>query len=206
MSADAPIDEVDAAAKPEPMVQDADKSKAEAVIQTRSADTHSHGAATFAIALDGSVITAELDTPLYNVLGFEHAAETDAQKSAVRDAEAVLSKADSVVVFNREAGCTADEETISVELGGHDLEEDDDHDEDHKDHDAHDDHDDHETHRDLRLQYKFTCSDPKALKHVTVNLFDHFENLSDLELVYLGPNTQTQDMLSKDKTRMDLTP
>ena len=38
-----------------------------AVIDTRSAESHTHGDASLAIVLDGSMLTVELDTPLYNV-------------------------------------------------------------------------------------------------------------------------------------------
>ena len=186
-----------------------------AVSDTRSAESHTHGDASLAIVLDGSMLTVELDTPLYNVLGFEHEAETAAQKAAVLKAETVLTRGGPLFVFNNEAGCSIIGDTISVELEHHEDEdhEDEDHeDEDHEDED-HDDHeDDHEdeeshddTHKDVVLQYDYKCQSPTALKNVTVNLFEHFENLTELDLVYLGPNTQKQSELSAAKPRMNLT-
>ena len=56
----------------------------------RSAQSHTHGDASLAMVLENAVITVELDTPLYNLLGFEHAAETAAQKAAVEKAETCL--------------------------------------------------------------------------------------------------------------------
>jgi len=180
-----------------PVVSD----KAE-VTETRSADSHNHGDAALAIVLDGSMVTLELDTPLHNLLGFEHAAETAAQKAAVVKAKSVLSNANPLFIFNKEAGCVPSADRISVELDveGHaEADEHDDHDE-HQDEDGHD-----ETHKDVILQYEYECRSPKSLKNVTINLFKHFENLTELDLVYLGPNTQKQAELSPTKTRMNLT-
>ena len=181
-----------------------------AVSDTRSAESHTHGDASLAIVLDGSMLTVELDTPLYNVLGFEHEAETATQKAAVLHAETVLTRGGPLFVFNNEAGCSIIRDTISVELehhededheGDHDDHEDDDHGEDdHEDEESHD-----ETHKDVVLQYDYKCQSPTALKNVTVNLFEHFENLTELDLVYLGPNTQKQSELSAAKPRMNLT-
>jgi len=56
-----------------------------------------------AIVLDGRQLIIELDTPLYNVLGFEHAAETAAQKATVLRAETILSKSGDLFTFNSEA-------------------------------------------------------------------------------------------------------
>ena len=196
-----------------------------AVSDTRSAESHTHGDASLAIVLDGSMLTVELDTPLYNVLGFEHKAETAAQKAALLKAETVLTRGGPLFVFNSEAGCSIIRDTISVELEHHEDEDhegdhDDHEDEEHEDHesdehnDQEDDHreDDHEdeeshdeTHKDVVLQYDYKCQSPTALKNVTVNLFEHFENLTELDLVYLGPNTQKQSELSAAKPRMNLT-
>jgi len=167
----------------------------------RSAESHTHGDASLAMVLDGSMMTVELDTPLYNLLGFEHEADTAGQKAAVLKAEIVLSKGSSLFIFNSEAGCSILNDTISVDLGHHEDEHSN-HEDAHenKNHDAHD-----ETHKDVVLQYEFKCQAPKALKNVTVTLFEHFENLTELDLVYLGPNTQKQAELSATKPRMNLT-
>ena len=164
--------------------------------ETRSADSHTHGDASVAMVLEGSMIAVELDTPLYNLLGFEHEADTAVQKATVLKAETVLSKGSSLFMFNIEAGCSILNDKISVELEHH---EDDNHD-DHKEEDVHDG-----THKDVVLQYEYKCQKPKALKNVTVNLFEHFGNLTELDLVYLGPNTQKQVELSATQSRLNLT-
>lgn len=185
--------------------------------EIRSAESHTHGDASLGVVLEGSAITMEFETPLYNLLGFEHAAETDAQKAALIKAETALSDGASLFLFNGEANCASSGATPSVELSledhdahDHEGEHHDDHD-DHDDHSDHDDHDDHggevhdETHKDVTLRYSFECQSPKALKNMSVSLFEYFDNLLEIDLVYLGPNTQKQAQLSPARPSLNLT-
>jgi len=196
--ADGPVKEKAAAAVSETFKDAEPKAevKPTPVSETRSADSHTHGDASLALVLENGRVTAEFETPLFNLLGFEHAANTNAQKDAVSKAEANLSRPAEMIVFNREARCMA-AETALVKLGPRDDEE---HDHDHEDHDE-----DHSDHKDVLLSYQFTCKNADALKNVTVNLFEYFENLTTLDLVYLGPNTQKQMRLSASNTGASLT-
>ena len=91
-------------------------------------------------------------------------------------------------------------------LGRHDDDHHDDHDDDHHDDDHDDRHDDtSERHKDIALEYHYRCHHPESLKDITVNLFEHFEHMSEIELIYLGPDTQKQDVLNRNKTRVKLT-
>lgn len=167
--------------------------------ETRSAESHTHGDASLGVVLEGSTINVELETPLYNVLGFEHAAETDAQKAAVAKAESVLSDGSRLFVFNREAKCSLSSPKASLDLG---LDDQDHHKDKHDDHEG-EGHD--ETHKDVTVEYAYECQSPRELKTITVALFEHFENLSEIDLVYLGPNTQKQAELTASNSRFDLT-
>jgi len=109
--------------------------------ETRSAESHTHGDASLAVVVEGSKVIVELETPLYNLVGFEHAAETEKQKAAVIKAESVLSGGAPLFMFNVEAGCGAPDISGSVKL-----------DIDH----GHDDHEDHEDHEDQRTTMTLT--------------------------------------------------
>ena len=174
----------------------------------RSAESHVHGGATLALALDGNQLIVELDSPLYNLLGFEHAPETEAQRRAVQDAESKLSNADGMLGFNPEAGC----EPALMSEDVHLFDGVEDHDDDHDDHNNHDNEhedehaedDDHAAHRDFLLTYEFSCTSPSELDRVTVGLLDAFPLMTDLELVYLGPDTQTRYALNPSNVTIDL--
>lgn len=207
-------------------------------VEVRQADSHVHGGATLALALDGDTLSVEFETPLYNLIGFEHAPRTDEQTQAVTRAEAALAEPGSLFVFNPEAACTADAVSPVHLFDDHDHGHDDDdhHDEDHDgdhdhadehdhhheedqagDHDHaddssgeaakgrdHDDHDHSSEHKDALLEYSFTCENPDALSWMANLLFDRFENLSDVEVVYLGPSAQISADLTRDIQRLSL--
>ena len=140
--------------------------------------------------LDGTRITAALETPLYNLVGFEHEAETQAQKAAAHKAESLLANAGQLLTFSSKAECAPSDKAITIELGGHD--------------EGH--HDEHsEAHKDIALEYAYHCHHPENLQDITVNLFEHFEHMSEIELIYLGPDTQKQDVLNRNKIRVKLT-
>lgn len=181
-------------------------------IEKRSAASHTHGDAELAIVLENGVVTIELDSPLYNILGFEHEPETEEQKVKVENAEVQLSRGSNLFGFNAEAGCIAKSTNKDIHLFDHDdhaNEHHDDHDkkddhDDHSDHDGHDGHDE-DTHKDVILQYEFDCKNPSSLTLVNVNLFEFFDELSEIDATYLGPSTQTQVKLTAASSKMDIT-
>ncbi|MEP6341992.1 MAG: DUF2796 domain-containing protein [Maricaulaceae bacterium] len=172
--------------------------------ERRSADAHTHGDAEVAIVLDGNEVTIELDSPLYNILGFENAPETEAQTATVEQAELRLEQSETLYTFNAAANCDAvlnDSHVTLFDDHDEDHHEDDDHEE--KNHD--DDHDEG-THKDVLLTYEFSCQNPAKLKNVTINLFEFFPELSEVSATYLGPATQKQLVLTRKQRQMDITP
>jgi len=118
----------------------------------RSADSHTHGGAELAIVLEDNIVTFELDSPLYNLLGFEHHPETETQKARVKMAEDILKQGQGLFVLNSEAECSLISESKTVEL----FEE------------GHEDHEDHEeSHKDVLLQYQYRCTVPSSHIDVT---------------------------------------
>ncbi len=127
----------------------ADQAGADETSEIRSLEAHVHGAAKLALVLDGDRVTAELDTPLYNVLGFEAEPQSEAERLQVEAANLALSNPASLMVFSGQAGCVAlplaEPVSLFADMAGakdmHDHETHDDH--DHDDH-AHSDEHDHE--------------------------------------------------------------
>ncbi|WP_415811835.1 DUF2796 domain-containing protein [Litorimonas haliclonae] len=176
---------------------------------TRSADSHTHGDANLAVVVEGNVVTIELDSPLYNILGFENVPDTDLQKSIVSQAETQLRQGSKLFTFNDEARCQVGSENQSVQLfDENNGDEHDDHRDDHNhaEDEEHSHSEGHEesTHKDLILRYEFECQTPSKISNISVNLFDYFEQLSELNVTFLGPTTQQQMTLNHRHTRMDL--
>lgn len=186
------------------------KTQAEATPITRFADKHTHGDAELGIVFENGKVTIELESPLYNILGFEHSPQTDKQHEIVAQAEKQLSRGAELFIFNDEANCRVTSKDITVKLF--------DGSEGNETHDDHDDHDDNEQHshenkhqgheenihQDVLLGYEFTCQNPSSLSTVNINLFQFFEDLSDIDVTYLGPSAQKQVNLKRKNTQMDL--
>jgi len=183
-----------------------DDSDGEATV--RQVGSHVHGDALLALALDGSTLTAELESPLFNLLGFEHAPDTKAEQSTLKQAEAALANPAALLMFNPEAGCAVQPMSGPVTLfpDAHDDDhhDDDDHDDDDHNDDEHTEHAEDE-HQDVILEYVYTCANPAKLSFVKTQLFTLFPNLSELETVYLGAVVQKQTILKPGKNRLDLT-
>jgi len=73
---------------------------------------HEHGKLIFNVALEGQTLSIELDAPADNVIGFEHAPRTDAEKTAISDAASLLQSGNDLFAFAPDAFC----KFVSTEL------------------------------------------------------------------------------------------
>lgn len=186
--------------------------------ETRQLDVHVHGVGQLNLVVDGASLIAELETPLDNILGFEHAPETDEQRQAYQDTLEWLSNPINVFDVSA-ANCS----TVHVRLdqpehfkdGDHDAQ--DDHEgEEHADH-AHEGHDEHHHdeghmehaedeahhHANLWVEYKLDCSDLPKLKRISVGIFERFPRFHELEVTYLA-DAVTTETLKADHATMEL--
>lgn len=211
----------------------------------RQLGAHAHGAAQLTLAAENQTLAVSLDTPAYNLVGFEQAPATDAQREQVASALAILARADAVLDLPAAARCTLTEQAVDADTWSaieahddhveehHDDHEDDHHDEHEEDHhdehadehhddhgheeehhddhahedDHHDDHDpDHEesTHSDVLVEWTYRCENPDALSTVTVSAFEHFPNLTDLQVQYIGDDWQGGAQLTPASPRLTL--
>lgn len=170
----------------------------------RQADSHVHGAANLALALDGGTISWEFESPLYNLVGFEHAPETDAQIKAFETAEAALSEPGALLQFNPEAGCSANSVKAVKLMPGNKPENHDDHRHEHDEHEDNTGNDHDPAHQNTVLSYSFTCLYPEQVRWMNVGLFDAFDNLAEIDLVYLDPAQQISAGLTPRSARIQL--
>ncbi|MEP4545938.1 MAG: DUF2796 domain-containing protein [Saccharospirillum sp.] len=201
----------------------------------RQLGAHAHGAAQLTLAAENQTLAVSLDTPAYNLVGFEQAPATDAQRDQVASALAILARADAVLDLPVAAQCALTEQVVDADTWSaieahddhaeehHDDHEDDHHDEheeehhdDHADehHDDHahggDHHDEHEhehedsAHSDVLVEWTYRCENLGALSTVTVSAFEHFPNLTDLQVQYIGNDWQGGAQLTPANPRLTL--
>ncbi len=169
---------------------------------TRQLDAHEHGVGALNIAIDGTTVAMELHAPGADIVGFEYAAESDADLAAIDAAVATLSAPFDLFVLPDAAACTVTTAEAKLESeDDHDAHGHDDHDEEHhedhaddKDH-GHDEHEhgdhgdeDHAEHAEdaghteFHAEYTLTCDNPDALSEITFAYFDTFPNAKEVEV------------------------
>ncbi len=195
--------------------------------QFRQHDAHVHGHVEFNIAQDGQDLLVEITAPGADVVGFEHAPKTDAEKSAIADATAKLNNVNSILTIPAAANCKLVEAHIenTLEKGEHHDEHDHhgehkdhddhkghDHHDDHKGHDEHEhhdehkdhdhdhDHDHHDGHGEFSVQYQFSCEDVAKVSQIDTQWFTHFPATEKVSVNLLTDSAQSATELTSGST------
>jgi hypothetical protein len=134
---------------------------------------------TLNLALEGNQLEIELESPAMNIVGFEHAASSDADQATVSAARAALEKPLTLFSLPAAAGCVVEATDVESPLFGHD-----DHDEMHADAKG-------ESHSDIDAEYALTCSKPEALTTLSLApFFQQFPGTSKVQVQLIAPNGQ----------------
>ena len=139
-----------------------------------SLDAHEHGAAQLNVVLDGKVLELQLESPAMNLVGFEHAAKSDADKAKVAAARSQLEQPQPL--FGLNAGdCQISKQELESPLFA-----------EHK----HEEHHDSE-HSDIHAHYSLDCQKPEELKQLNLGeLFKRFPATEKIQVQLIGPNGQ----------------
>ncbi|MDP9519085.1 DUF2796 domain-containing protein [Pseudomonas protegens] len=152
-----------------------------------SLGAHEHGVARLNAVLDGQALELELESPAMNLVGFEHAPSTDADKAKVTAARTQLEQPLVLFSLPKAAACTVAKQELESPLFG-DKPDADDHDDDDKDAAGHEHH--HE-HSEIHAHYQFTCAKPDALKNLDLGqVFKTFPATQKIQVQLISPNGQ----------------
>jgi len=161
-----------------------------------SLGAHEHGAAELDAALDGSMLEIEFRSPAMNLVGFEHAPSSEADKRQIAAARRQLEQAGILFGLPVAAGCTLAETELESPLfegAAHD------HDDEHE----HKHDDDHEgQHSEIHAHYHFDCATPQALEALDLQaLFKAFPGMQRIQAQLIGPNGQRGAQLDAEQPR-----
>lgn len=170
---------------------------------------HVHGLGTMNVAVDGNSLFLELEIPAQNLVGFEHAPETEAQAEAVKKVEQRLRAGRDLFQPSTQAGCELQDVTIHSALLNDeatdptDAHQDSHHDDHHpEEHRAADDEPD--LHADFELYYQYSCRESEQLTTLELTLFRHFPGLERLAVQFIGHGGQGHQELSAQKPVLTL--
>jgi hypothetical protein len=162
-------------------------------------EAHEHGKAVLDVAVDGGRVDLRLATPAINVLGFERAPRTEAEKKAAADAAALLRRHAQLFAFPVAARCTAGAAELTAPAWGTAAGK---HDHDH-DHDAKGGHDE-SGHADYQARWTFTCAAPAALTFVDAPLVGRLQPGTVVTANVLSEALQTRQDLQAGAVRIRL--
>ena len=168
----------------------------------RQHSAHEHGAARLAIAAEGNWLEIELDSPAYNVFGFEHPPHTEAEQASVARASGILKEGGALFEFEPAVGCELKHSELTRGEEAH--EEDHAADEEDHDHEEGHDHEASEDHQDVLVRWQFQCQNLKELAKVKIKVFESFDLLQDLDVTYLIDDSQGALELSPSQTQIQL--
>ena len=149
----------------------------------RQLGAHEHGSGTFNIAIDGNMVSMELEAPGADIVGFEHKATTDVQKALVASAKAKLKEVANVVGLPNSAGCKLEGSTVKLEVEG-------------KGNKA--------SHSEFYAEYQMTCTAPAKLGVIMFPYFENFKDAQELEVSVIGPKSQKRFEVERDAAKIDI--
>ncbi|MGF6204861.1 DUF2796 domain-containing protein [Pseudomonas frederiksbergensis] len=151
-----------------------------------SLGAHEHGVGRLNAALDGQTLELELESPAMNLVGFEHAATSDADKAKVAAVRTKLENPLVLFALPKAAGCKVATQELESPLFGDKPDADDDHDEAVKD-----GHEHHHDHSEIHARYQFSCAAPGALKTLDLsNIFNTFPATQKIQVQLISPSGQ----------------
>ncbi|HMO45769.1 MAG TPA: DUF2796 domain-containing protein [Rubrivivax sp.] len=160
------------------------------LIAAASGSAHQHGVGTLDIAVDARRIVVQFDTPLDNLVGFERAPRTDAERKRADEAVARLKDGDQLFRFDAAAGCKLARASLDspvLGLGSHDAAT------------------AQRGHADLHASWEFDCADAAKATQVEVGLFA-FRQLKRVQVQLALPKAQLKRELKRPNGRLSLGP
>lgn len=145
----------------------------------QAAPPHVHGTARLEITLEQQRLEIALDSPLDNLLGFEHAPRTRKEQETLAAARARLQDPAEVFTLTAEAQCVPQPATVDFQ------------------HDA-------DGHGEVEAQYVWQCAQPQALQAITLRLFAHFPRLRHVDVEFVGESGQKAGKLNAKAARFIL--
>jgi hypothetical protein len=164
------------------IVQASDHEHAHDHDEQGSLDAHEHGIAQLNVVLDGQALELELESPAMNLVGFEHAAESAADKAKVAATRSQLQ--DPQALFGLGAGdCSLSKTELESPLFDEEGHED--------EHEEHHGHDKDSEHSEIHAHYQLDCETPGELQQLNlVELFKRFPATTKIQVQLIGPNGQ----------------
>ena len=157
-------------------------------------DAHVHGVSELTIMTEDHALEIQFKSPAMNLVDFEHQATSSKDLKAVEKAASTLRQHDSLLSMS-DANCKLTNTSVDlskiVDTEHHDNDHDNSPNEDEHAHNNNKDHDDHdEYHSEIMVTYKYHCEDSTSLPSITVNLFEFFTGIEEINTMWVNQTGQ----------------
>jgi hypothetical protein len=159
---------------------------------------HEHGKVTLNAALEGASLIIMLESPAANVVGFEHAPRTDAERSAVAKAAAFLRGGTGLFALPADAQCRFEKTNLTEPAWekGHDSQEDHEHDHEHEE--------EHEGHTDYEARFTYRCAQAAKLAWLEPSLLGQMSGVTEARVNLVTPSGQRSEVVKSPRARVSL--
>ena len=154
----------------------------------RTHGAHVHGIAELNVVVDADSLLVELNSPAANLVGFEHAPRTEAQRTALAQARGTLEDGAKLFVPNPEAECVQISHMTRLQPEA----------------DAATEPDVADAHADAHGEWAFTCGKPASLVQLDVRLFEAFPGTERLRVQLVTSAEQRGTELTPERHLLDL--
>lgn len=155
---------------------------------------HVHGVARLDIAQEGGTVEMELVAPGADIVGFEHAPESAADKAAVKTAAAALENGAGLFAFPPQARCRLDDAEVRSDLLEHDGDE--------GEESGHSEEGESDEHAEFQARYRFQCERPDDATHLDLSFFELFPSAEVLNVQTSSPRGQSAQQLTPMSMRL----
>jgi hypothetical protein len=157
-------------------------------------ERHEHGASALEVSIDNNTLQITWESPLHDLIGFEHAPKTPKQQAAAKKLLATLGDPAKVFAPNSEAACRVAKQSIVAptltRAHGHGAASSTDH--------------DHAMHSELAYSVTYTCGNPKALTTLDIVAFKTWPAIQDIDVGLVGPGGQSAQEANPRSTQINL--
>jgi hypothetical protein len=144
---------------------------------------HEHGKVTLNVAVEGNALVVELDASAANVVGFEHAPRTTAERSAAANAAALLRSGKDVLALPPEAQCRVEQADLTEPTWGKDG---------------------HEHHADYEARLTYRCAQPAKLAWFEPSLLGKLPNVTEAQINLITSTGQRSETVKSSRARIAL--
>ena len=145
---------------------------------------HVHGVAKLNIAVEGKNLTLSLESPMENLLGFEHPPRKPEEKVALANLKQQLLQPSQLFALPAKAVCKSiavhlDSPLWSTPAAQKSL-----------------------SHADLDAEFTYECTQPQSLTNLTVQIFERFPRLQRMDVQIITISVQHMMQLTPKKNQI----